>query len=267
MVSVLKERPSSRAGVIRGVILPPLRSVGVLGTVVLPLFLSACLSNGREEGKTAVSYRESVSRVQSAVDDFYKEEGLLPILNADGATPRFEKFRIDLDKLNKKGYLDDIPAVAFEKGGSAYFLLLNEERDPTVKVMDLVTVQAVNDVQRKVNLYRSAHNGELPAAGELYPGLYKIDGKKAGTERIKLTSVYSGQEMDFIMDKSGAVYADYAFDIMSAIDRAGVQPSTGEDLRPLLLGSSWFVPVKSLPYYWVGDRPVPRASSEKQGAE
>ncbi|WP_025700612.1 DUF3939 domain-containing protein [Paenibacillus durus] len=262
-----KERPSSRAGVIRGVILPPLRSAGVLGTIVLTLFLSGCLYTGREEGKTAVSYRESVSRVQSAVDDFYKEEGVLPILNADGATPRFEKFRIDLDKLNKKGYLDDIPAAAFEKGGSAYFLLLDEERDPTVKVMDLVTVQAVNDVQRKVNLYRSAHNGELPAAGEMYPGLYKIDGKKAGTEWIKLASVYSGQEMDFIMDKSGGVYADYAFDIMAVIDKTGVQPAAGEDLRPLLLGSSWFVPVKSLPYYWAGGQPVPRTPSNGQGAE
>ncbi|AIQ13519.1 hypothetical protein PDUR_17530 [Paenibacillus durus] len=247
--------------------MPSLRVAGVLGTLLLTLFLSGCLYNGKEEGRTAVSYHESVSRVQSAVDDFYQKEGLLPILNADRETPRFEKFRIDLDKLNKKGYLDDIPAAAFEKGGSAYFLLLDEERNPTVKVMDLVTVQAVNDVQRKVNLYRSAHNGELPAAGELYPGLYKIDGKKAGTERLKLTSVYSGQEMDFIMDKTGGVYADYAFDIMSAIDRIGVQPATGEDLRSLLLESFWFVPVKSLPYYWVGGQPVPCVLSEEQGAE
>ncbi|SEO28276.1 Protein of unknown function [Paenibacillus sophorae] len=254
-------------GIIRGVTLPPVRAAGVLVTLLLTLFLSGCLYTGREEGRIAVSYREEVSRVQSAVDDFYQEEGLLPILNADRATPRFEKFRIDLDKLNKKGYLDDIPAVAFEKGGSAYFLLLDEERSPTVKVMDLVTVQAVNDVQRKVNLYRSVNNEELPAAGERYPDLYKIDGNKAGTENQKLTSVYSGVAMDFIMDKTGVVYADYAFDIMSAIDKTGVQPAPDEDLRSLLLGSSWFVPVKSLPYYWVGGQPVPRASSEEQGAE
>ncbi|MDT3426828.1 hypothetical protein J2Z22_002362 [Paenibacillus forsythiae] len=241
---------------------PPLRATAALSILFLALVLSGCLYAGREEGGTAASYRESVKRVQSAVDDYYKEKGLLPILNADRATPRFEKFRIDLDKLNKMGYLDDIPATAFEKGGSACFLLLDEERNPTVKLMDLVTVQAVNDVERKVKLYRTAHGGELPAAEERYPGLYRVDGKKAGTERFKLRSVYSGQALDFIMDKTGSVYADYAFDIISVIDREGEQPAPEEDLRDLLLQNSWFVPVKSLPYYWAGGEPVPRAPSE-----
>lgn len=234
---------------------------GLPGTLLLALLLPGCMYPGRESGGSAVSYRESVKRIQTAVDDYYRDEGLLPIMNADETTPRFEKFRIDLDKLNQKGYLDNIPATAFEKGGTACFLLLDEEKNPTVKVMDLVTVQAVNDVQRKVNLYRSSHGGQLPAAEEVYPGLYSVDGRKAGTANLKLTSVYSGEEMGYIMDRAGSIYADYVLDIMTAVDKGSAHPAPDEDLRSYLLDNSWFVPVKSLPYYWSGGQPVPRPSS------
>ncbi|MFD1774149.1 DUF3939 domain-containing protein [Paenibacillus rhizophilus] len=263
MVRIRSGWMTRRVQITREGTLPSLRAAGLQGILVLALFLSGCMYPGKEDSGSAIIYRESVKKIQTAVDDYYKEEGLLPIMNADETTPRYEKFRIDLDKLNKRGYLDAIPATAFEKGGSAYFLLLDEERNPTVKVMDLVTVQAVNDVQRKVNLYRSSHGGELPAAGELYPGLYSVDGKKAGTESLKLTSVYSGQEMDFMIDRTGSVYADYVFDIMSAVDKGTEQPAPDEDLRSYLLENSWFVPVKSLPYYWVGGQPVPHPLSDK----
>jgi len=63
-----------------------------------------------EEKEAGVNYRESVKRLQAAIDDYQQEEGLLPILNADESTPRYEKFRIDMEKLNKSGFLDDIPA-------------------------------------------------------------------------------------------------------------------------------------------------------------
>lgn len=225
------------------------------------LLLSGCMYPGKENGGgSATGYRDSVTRIQTAVDAFYSEKGILPILNADETVPRYEKFRIDLDLLNREGYLDDIPRTAFEKGGSVYFLLLDEERDPTVKIMDLVTVQTVNDAQRKVDGYRRAHHGNLPAGDERYPGLYTIDGEKAGTKGLKLKSVYSGQEMELIMDKAGKVYADYSYDIMSVLDRSGGEPAADEDLRRYLLDRSWFVPVKSLPYYLGDGRPVPKGS-------
>ncbi|MEK4346866.1 hypothetical protein [Paenibacillus sp. FSL P4-0184] len=226
----------------------------------IALTLSGCLYPG-EEKRASVNYRESVKRIQAAVDDFQQKEGVLPILNADEATPRYEKFRIDLGKLNNKGYLDDIPATAFEQGGSAYFLILNEESDPVVKVMDLVTVQKVNDVQRQINRYKSAHDGSLPVLDELYPGLYTIDHKKAGTSSISLTSVYSGQVLDFIMDKAGTVYVDYVFDIIAAIEKNGGEHDEKKDLRLDLEEASYYVPVKSLPYLWINNQPVPQSPS------
>ncbi|WP_379129167.1 hypothetical protein [Paenibacillus sp. sgz500958] len=221
--------------------------------------LSSCLYPEANSHSNNVSYRESIQRIQSAVDDYQKEVGLLPILNADTSTPRYEKFRIDLDLLRKKGYIDEIPSTAFEMGGSVYFLLLNEETDPEVKVMDLITVQKVNDIQLKVQRYKAAHQGGLPSGDELYPGLFSIDSRKAGGISGELESIYSGQSIPYLVDKSGNVYVDYAFDIMAAIDKNEVVPEEGTDLRIQLEQASYFVPVKSLPYHWINSQPVPQA--------
>ncbi|WP_445670007.1 hypothetical protein [Paenibacillus sp. FSL R10-2771] len=241
-----------------------LRRAALLPWVALLLWsLGGCMYPGDSEQRQPGSgYRESVKRVQAAVDVYQEQEGLLPIKTSDEATPRYEKFVVDLNKLQQAGYLDEIPAAAFEKGGSAYFLILDEESDPQVKLMDLVTVQKVNDVQRKVNLYKSAHGGELPAEKEVYPGLSAIDAKKAGTASIKLNSVYSGQALQFLMDKDGTVYADYGADISSAIDKNGGAPEADRDLRLELEQASYYVPVKSLPYLWVDGQPVPQAPTE-----
>nr|WP_237391874.1 hypothetical protein [Paenibacillus dendrobii] len=224
--------------------------------VLLAVSLTGCLYPDEKKTENRVSYRESVKRVQSAIEDFQKDQGLLPILNADENTPKYEKFRIDLDQLQKRGFIDEIPTTAFEKGGSGYFLIQNEETNPTVKVMDLITVQKVNDVQRAVNRYKSAHGGKLPAGEEVYPGIHVVDPTLADTKNILLKSVYSGQDMNFIMDQAGVVYVDYAFDIMQLIDKEGLKPTKEEDLRDELVKSSDYVPVKSLPYQWSGDSPV-----------
>lgn len=221
--------------------------------------LSGCMYPGGKRQEQGVSYRESVERIQSAIDAFQQEKGILPIITAGEEVPRYEKFRIDLDKLNKQGYIDQIPATAFEQGGSAYFLVINEEVDPTVKVMDLVTVQKVNDVQRLVDQYGRSHPGQWPILGdaEVYPGLHEVDLPKIRGEEHALLSVFSRQPLPYLIDGEGRVYVDYAWDIMQAIDKSGM--AVGEehsDLRELLTEQSFFVPVKSLPYAWKDGTPV-----------
>lgn len=230
----------------------------LLGITLLLCVLSGCMYP-EEQKQGGRNYSESVKRVQAAVESYQQEEEVLPILNSEESVPRYEKFVIDLELLRQKGYLDEIPAAAFEKGGSNYFLILDEENDPTVKLMDLVTVQKVNDVQRQVSRYKAAHGGELPAGEERYPGLTAIDSKKAGTAAITLNSVYSGQPLEFIMDRDGNVYVDYSFDIMSAISKEGITPESDKDLRLELEQASYYVPVKSLPYYWIDSQPVPQS--------
>ncbi|WP_260989825.1 hypothetical protein [Paenibacillus xylanexedens] len=233
--------------------------------LLLMLTMSGCLYPSQSNSDPKTAYRESVNRIQSAIEAFQKDEGILPILNADADTPKYEKFRVDLPKLKQLGYLDDIPGTAFESGGSAYFLIQNEEVKPTVKVMDLETVQKVNDVQRMVNQYKSVHNQQLPAGEELYPGFHAVDmnlAAQAGSPSITLKSVYSGQELPFILDEQGTVYVDYAFDIMQALEKTDGSSgdedavSDGPDLRNHLLTHSYFVPVKSVPYTLENNTPV-----------
>lgn len=232
------------------------RVTSMLMVILLMFVATGCLYPEKSKGQKPTSYRESVNRIQLAVDDYQKEEGLLPILNADQDTPRYEKFRIDLNKLKNKGYIDEIPDTSFEMGGSAYFLILDEETNPTIKVMDLVTVQKINDVQLAVDKYKRSHANGLPIGEMLYPNIHAVDLVKAGVPKAELASVYSGQDMDFIMDAQGIVYADYAYDIMQAVEKSDTQPTANKDLRVYLEEASQLVPVKSLPYLWENGAPV-----------
>ncbi|WP_059052499.1 hypothetical protein [Paenibacillus senegalimassiliensis] len=228
-----------------------------LATLLL-IFSTGCMYRGEQQKAGPVSYAESVGRVQQALDRFQEERGILPIFTAGEEIPRYEKFRLNLGQMKQLGYLDDIPAAAFEQGGSVYFLVINEEVDPTVKVMDLNTVQKVNDVQRQVELYRSQHGGQLPGQvdGEAYPGLYQVDLSLAQASQYELLSVYSSQALPYLVDAAGHVYVDYAYDIMQAIDQSGRLPQGEEDLRQWLTDRSSQVPVKSLPYRWLDGAPL-----------
>ncbi|NMO96963.1 hypothetical protein [Paenibacillus lemnae] len=233
---------------------------GLTVSLILVLFLSGCMYPKEDQQENQVSYRESVRRIQDAVNDFYKEESILPIITAGEEVPRYEKYRVDLDKLKNMGYIDEIPKTAFEKGGSGHFLIINEEVDPLVKVMDLLTIQKVNDVQLSVNRYKSDHDGELPTGVELHPGFFSVDVAKTDMKKLQLKSFYSGQEITLMMDDTGKVYVDYAFDIMQAIQKNGEDPKPDQDLRTYLEEESYFVPVKSVPYLWVDQQPVAQQS-------
>ena len=228
--------------------------------------LSGCMYPGGQEQTNTRSYRESVDRVQRALDQFQSDTGILPIITAGPETPRYEKYRIDMIQMHDKGYIEEIPSAAFEQGGSVYFLVLNEEVDPSVKVMDLLTVQKVNDVQRMVDSYRSKHDGVSPVQDgpEAYPGLYMVDLKLAGAQNYKVSSVFSGQEQPFLVDDEGVVYLDYAFDIMQVIDKSQLDAKADQekDLREYLTDHSYYVPVKSLPYRWQDGAPVAMATGK-----
>lgn len=239
---------------------------GLVMLACLLILLSGCMYPGGQEQTPTRSYRESVERVQRALDQFQADTGILPIITAGPETPRYEKYRIDMIQLHDKGYLEEMPSAAFEQGGSVYFLVLNEEVDPTVKVMDLLTVQKVNDVQRMVDSYRSKHGGASPVQDgpEAYPGLKLVDLKLADAQDYKVSSVFSGQEQPFLVDDEGIVYLDYAFDIMQVIDKSQLDAKEDQekDLREYLTDHSYYVPVKSLPYSWSEGAPAAMATGK-----
>lgn len=233
----------------------------MLAPVALAILLSGCLYREAVQQNPSDAYRESVNRIQLAVDQYQSEHELLPLITPSEETPKYEKFRVDLALLLKQGYLESIPQAAFENGGSVYFLIQNEELDPVIKIMDLTTVQYVNDVERLAAKYREQQGGALPVEkenGELPEGIRMVDLKAIGGKNYVLKSVYSGQELNYLINDKGKVYVDYAPDLMQIVERTGITPSDDYDIREMLTEQSYFVPVKSLPYFWEDNRPIPQ---------
>ena len=62
-----------------------------------------------------------------------------------------------------------------------------------------------------------------------------------------------------MMDQEGNVYADYAVDIMQAVQQAKEpeQVKRYDDLRVLLVEAGYYSPSKSVLYKWQDNAPVP----------
>lgn len=221
-----------------------------LALALLPL--AGCMYPDDYTPSNQVSAKEAVRTVQDAVDRYKEDTGLLPIENATEATPKYEKFRLDFAKLKRMGYLSELPKEAFESGGSAQFLIVDEEENPQVKLLDLTVYQAIGTIQSKVNAYVLKHKGQQPAGEEAYPDFRTLDYKKLGIDDPALRSMYTGRIMDLLIDPGSVVYADYGIDITQALEKSGAKPSPDDDLRELLVSESFYVPVKS-PVYRLTD--------------
>ncbi|MBB6674154.1 hypothetical protein [Cohnella nanjingensis] len=213
--------------------------------------LSGCLYPDDQTPGNRASAREAVQTVQDAVDRYQQATGVLPMMNADESTPRYEKFKLDFAKMKRMGYVSTLPKLAFENGGSNQFLIVDEETKPTVKLLDIPIYQGVGEVQAKVTAYAQKNGGALPADEEVYPGFKYVDFKKLAMREPKLRSMYSGRALSLIVDDKGRVYADYGIDLTQAIEKSGATPGADEDLRERLADESYYVPVKSPVYRWV----------------
>jgi hypothetical protein len=231
------------------------RTVAAAVLSIALLSLSGCLYPNDQTSGGEASARESVLTIQDAVVRYFEQTGLLPIQNADQSVPLYEKYKIDLGKLQRTGYLGSVPSVAFEKGGHYQFLIIDEETKPQVKLLDLSLYQTVGDVQNKVNAYRKVNNNANPASTEVYPGFASIDLDKLGIKMPDVRSDYSNQPLNLIVNKEGQVFVDYGIDIATAIRKSESPPKADADLRRYLIDASYYVPVKSTVYHWVTDAP------------
>jgi hypothetical protein len=226
------------------------------GTLALAvMLLGGCLYPREGTPGRETAARDAVLLVQHAVDRYQEATGVLPIHNADETVPVYEKFRVDFGKLKRGGWIAEVPAVAFEGGGPYVFLIVEEETDPTVRLLDLRVLERIASVERQVALYLK-RNGELPGGEEVYPGFRALDYDKLGMRDPGVRSVFSGQMLTLLVDGQGRVYADYALDVAEAARRSGAVPDAGEDARRLLVEQSYYVPVKSPAYRWTDGGPV-----------
>jgi hypothetical protein len=201
--------------------------------------------------------KDSLLLVQSAVDNYKKNNGVLPIKNFDSQTPLYEQCVVDFKKIMDQGLLGEIPTNAYEKGGSNYYVIVTPETKPTVKLLDLISIQQVNEVQSKITEYRNKHFGQIPSKQQTSIGWFTIDYAKLHMTKPTVLSPYSRLPIELFVALDGTVVMDYGSDIMKALQMQHVNhPSDTVDLRTFLVAASYYVPAKSGIYYWMHNEPV-----------
>jgi hypothetical protein len=233
--------------------LPRTIALGMLSLILISL--TGCLYPDDQTPGGNVSAREAILTVQDAVDRYQEQTELLPIQNAKESVPVYEKYKVDFGKLQRMGYISSVPSAAFESGGSYQFLIIDEETKPQVKLLDLTVFQKVNEVQKKVDEYRTKHANRNPAAEEVYPGYALVDFDKLDMKAAEIQSMYSRQSLNLIVGEQGQVLVDYGIDIATAVEKSELVPKPEDDLRRVLIEASYYVPVRSPVYRWVDGEP------------
>lgn len=218
--------------------------VGVCGVALL-FILSGCMYPNERRPQYQIPPETLVNEVQKAIDLYYEKEKVLPIFNSELSTPIYEKYIIDFRKM-VPDYLSGPPANVFELGGSYYYVLIDVETNPTVKLLDLRVSSKVGEVQNKVNQYKRA-KGSLPIKEVLQDKYYSIDYDLLKIDPQQAPSVYSHDFLPLVMDATGTVGVDYRIELMRRVQEAKGEVPEGRDIRYLLTEQSLNVPIKSFP--------------------
>jgi hypothetical protein len=210
---------------------------------LMALWLSGCMYP-QERIEQANQLDQHIARVQGAVDQYLKQHKVLPYKYTEEDYKLTTKYLVDFNVL--QGYVD-IPPTAFEKGGHFLYVLVDVEKQPTVRVFDLRVNETVEKVQLEVDAYRR-EQGSLPAGEMVAPHYHAIDFAKLRMDPVKVQSPYSvGEELPLIMDDTGLVYVDYRSDAMQMLQSSKEKPADGSDLRLWMAKQSLFVPAFSPP--------------------
>lgn len=225
--------------------------------------MTGCFYPKDELKQNQTNPEEFITVVQGAIDKYREMKGghILPIKNSTMDTPLYEKYKVDFGLIQQYRLLTTLPANAFESGGGYIYVIVDADENPKVKLLDVASYQAVNQIQDKVNTYRNENNGKLPLGKQISANFYSLDLEQLKQEKIKVNSVYNrNNELNFLIEESGVVSIEYAFDLMKLIDSKGLQSqlTSKEDLRDLLVHNTPFVPIQSVPYYWDEGHPIPR---------
>jgi len=224
--------------------------------------LTGCFYPKDQLKENQTNPEEFITVVQGAVDKFREMKGgLLPIQNSTMETPIYEKYKVDFKKLKEYRLLTTVPANAFENGGSYIYVIVNPEKDPKIKLIDVAAYQAVNQTQQIVSKYIVNTNGKLPQGQELSKGIAVLDWEGIKEAKPTAQSTYNRMnEISYLLQDTGVVTIDYSFDLMKLIDSKSLQNklTAAEDLRELLIANTPFMPIHSVPYHWIDGRPVPQ---------
>lgn len=212
---------------------------------VLTVVLAAC-GSGLNEEEQAAQLRpdvDALAGVQRAVEEFQAETGVLPIKNSEEDTDLFVKYQIDFSKLMPK-HLSAIPNNAFEKGGLFQYVLWDVEGTPTVKLIDLRVPEKI----REINI-RQMSKDYRQFGDQISNYVYHINHEALGFEEaLTVESPYTNNLLPIVYSAEGGVYVDYTLDLQLFLEKEGLTPAPGEDVRYLIADANMILPAYSLPY-------------------
>lgn len=214
----------------------------------LAIMTSGCMYPNERKMENQLPIDQQVAMVQEAIDRYFAETSILPILTKEANTPIYEKYVIDFSKLMPK-YIPYVPGGAFEQGGVYMYVLTNVEVKPTVRLLDLKMVEQIGDIQSRVSYYFQKKNS-LPVAGVVKPGYFQISLRDIGVSKEKATmeSPVTGNQLPVIMTSSGVVGIDYLPDLEKIMKSNSIAYDPKKDIRDIIPENSIYVPVKSFPY-------------------
>lgn len=216
-----------------------------LGVFLLTvILLSGCMYPNQESSQPQLPYKDQIQSVQDAVDSYKKDNGgLLPIKTTKADTPIYQKYPIDFKKLTPK-YLAEPPGNAYENGGVFQYVIVDDQTNPTVKLFDLRIAETIQDITLRMQA-----NGYPPFNKVLAKDVFTLNFKKLGYEKTPyVISPYTGRHLPFVITGDAKIYVDYRSDLDKALKKQTVNVQAGEDIRPILVKDSMFVPAYSLPY-------------------
>jgi len=212
--------------------------------VITAALLSGCMYPKEELTQNQIPYKDQVQAVQTAVDDFKRDNGgILPIKTKEAETPIYQKYPIEFKKISPK-YIAEPPGNAYENGGIFQYVLVDVETNPTVKLLDLRMTETIRELKLRIKT-----KGYPPYKTQIAKNVFSLDYKKLGYETAPfVVSPYTNQNLSLVITGSAEVYVDYRPDLYQKLKNSDIVVKPGEDIRSILVKDSMFVPAYSLPY-------------------
>ncbi|WP_160721362.1 hypothetical protein [Bacillus sp. USDA818B3_A] len=211
--------------------------------MITAVLLSGCMYPKEELTQNQVPYKDQMKAVQTAVDEFQKDNGgILPIKTKEAGTPIYQKYPIEFKKIAPK-YMAEPPGNAFESGGIFQYVLVNVETDPTVKLLDLRMAETIREIKLRIE-----STGYPPYKEQIAKNVFSLDFTKLGYKKAPFAvSPFTNQNLSFVITGDAEVYIDYRPDLYQMLKKTGIKPNPGEDILSILVNDSMFVPAYSLP--------------------
>ncbi|MGL4821344.1 MAG: hypothetical protein ACRC5C_15440 [Bacilli bacterium] len=199
-----------------------------IATLLLGLIVSGCGSQASIQKPSAPSPSQ-LTYVETQVRAYQSENGVLPLLNKEVDTDRFAKYPVNFKAIVPR-YLDEIPANSFEAGGIFQYVIIDVDKSPTVRALDVRTAQQLGSAQLRIRTYMSEE--QYPPFGEqLSPTFWTIDLKKLNLKQpLTVDSPFQSEPLRVIMDTKGVLYVDYS----PVVDRFVRDRNIESDADPLL---------------------------------